>query len=114
MEIRTVNPIDFGGQNVVEGTAVEIQSLFLVAKMPQPVPLRAGLGVEVQDVIVDRGGGDVGDGLGERDAIEGGRGNAIQRPVGGDANPIADFARGGTGSVGGEEIQHATLVVGSK
>lgn len=99
--------------NLIKRHAVVKLRLLLIPKVPQTVPLRAGLGVEGPDVVVDDSGWFLVDILLEGLAPEEREvGLGVQGPVEVDSGAGLDFAgRGGFDGVVCEAVQGAELVV---
>lgn len=81
--------------------------------MSETIPLRRTLRVESDRVVVYGARGFVDDAVAECDAVETRRRHFVQGPVDGDASAVLDLFGCGGGVGGGEEVQHAELVVGA-
>lgn len=79
--------------------------------MSESIPLRAGLGVEGQDVIVDAFGQHVMDSLLKRLPFETGDSGTNETPVGRYSNPVLDLSSCLPCVLGGEPVEHPQVVI---
>lgn len=77
---------DIGGKKIIQSRSVEVLLAFLVAIVPEAIPLRTDLGVKLKGVIIDCSGRLVLNGLLKCCSPETRPGHEVQWQVGGDAN----------------------------
>lgn len=82
--------------------------------MAKAVPLRATLSVESQDIVIHGPWSLVFDGMLKSRSPKTGDGHAVESPVGRHSHPLDNLLRGCRGVLGGEQIEHAHLVVLAK
>lgn len=79
--------------------------------MSKSVPLGRCLSVKGENIVIGSLWGDVMDFLLKGNSTMQWRLKFIQRPISGNSDAVYNLSRGGHGRLGGEQVQHAQLIL---